>query len=58
MLRVAQGRLAWRPLLLILALIACLPSCANRGGASHSAAADDLDMARSDFDRHTPPGGD
>ncbi|HVW36639.1 MAG TPA: hypothetical protein VHB99_05020 [Pirellulales bacterium] len=47
----------WR-LLVVLALLASLPSCANRQAAPHNPAADDLDSARSDFDRNTPPGGD
>lgn len=58
--RFAHGRFGLLcPWILIVALTACLPSCAtNRDAKPHSPAADDLDLARSDFDRHTPPGGD
>jgi hypothetical protein len=49
---------ALRPLLLLLVLTPCLPSCASNQTRSRNPAADDLDAARSDFDRHTPPGGD
>lgn len=43
---------------LIVAILAGLPGCASQARATRSPAAYDLDSARSDFDRHTPPGGD
>ena len=49
---------ALRGLLLLIVLASCLPSCASNQARSGNPAADDLDSARSDFDRHTPPGGD
>ena len=50
---------AFWPLWLVLALSASVPSCAGKGPPrERNPAADDLDAARSDFDRHTPPGGD
>jgi hypothetical protein len=58
LLRIGRTIYAWRHLLLVVALCAGLPSCANRKTTEHNPAADDLDWARSDFDRHTPPGGD
>lgn len=49
---------ALRGSLLLIVLASCLPSCASNQARSRNPAADDLDSARSDFDRHTPPGGD
>ena len=49
---------AWLPWLLLLAMLVSIPACATNRDPSRSSAADDLDSARSDFDRHTPPGGD
>ena len=56
--KIRRAIYAFWPFWLVLALSASVPSCAGKGARERNPAADDLDSARSDFDRHTPPGGD